>query len=60
MDGLIIGKRVGVGAAITSTLGVLAHYWPDHAAAFIGLAVPLTLGLQVWIVNKFGVTTGEK
>ena len=56
MKGLIIGKRVGLGAAITSTAGVLAHFWPDHAAAFVGIAVPLTLVMQVWWVNKYGVT----
>ena len=56
MNQVIIGKRVQVGAAITSTAGVLAHFWPDHAAAFIGAAVPVTFFVQLWIAKKFGVT----
>ena len=56
MNSLVIGKRVGIGAAITSIAGVFAHFYPEHAAAFIGLAVPVTFLLQVWWVNKYGVT----
>lgn len=54
---VVIGKRVGIGAAITSSAGVFAHFFPEHAAAFIGLAVPVTMVAQIWWVNKFGVTT---
>ena len=57
MNNLVIGKRTTVGAAITSLAGVAAHFYPEHAAAFIGLAVPLTFGVQVFIANKYGVTT---
>ena len=57
MNNLVVGKRTTVGAAITSLAGVAAHFYPDHAAAFIGLAVPLTFGVQVFIANKYGVTT---
>ena len=56
MNNMIIGKRVKVGAAITSTAGVLAHFWPEHGAAFIGAAVPITFMVQTWIAKKFGVT----
>ncbi len=56
IQGLVVGKRVSVGAAITSIAGVGAHFYPQHAAAFIGLAVPITLVLQVFIANKLGVT----
>jgi len=56
MDNMIIGKRVKIGAAITSTAGVLAHFWPEHGAAFIGAAVPITFMVQTWIAKKFGVT----
>lgn len=57
MNGLVMGKRTTVGAAITSTAGVFAHFFPEHAAAFIGIAVPVTFGVQLWIAKKFGVTT---
>ena len=57
MNNLVVGKRTTVGAAITSLAGVAAHFYPEHAAAFIGLAVPLTFGVQVFIANKYGVTT---
>ena len=56
MNGVIIGKRVQIGAAITSTAGILAHFWPVHAAAFIAAAVPITFGVQLWIARRFGVT----
>ena len=54
---LVIGKRTTIGAAITSLAGVGAHFYPEHAAAFIGLAVPITFLAQVYVANKFGVTS---
>ncbi len=57
MNGIVIGKRISIGAAITSTAGVFAHFFPEHAAAFIGIAVPVTFGVQLWVAKKFGVTT---
>jgi hypothetical protein len=57
MNGMVIGKRTTIGAAITSLAGVAAHFFPEHAAAFIGMAVPITFAAQVYIANKFGVTT---
>lgn len=57
MNGIIIGKRVKVGAVFTSIAGVFAHFWPEHASAFIGMAVPLTFAVQAWIAKKFGVTS---
>ena len=54
---VVIGKRTTVGAAITSTVAMLVHYYPDHAPALVAAAVPLTFAAQVWIANKFGVTT---
>jgi hypothetical protein len=57
MDNVIIGKRVQVGAAITSVAAILAHIWPTHAPAFISAAVPITFVVQLWIVKKFGVTS---
>ena len=57
MKNIIIGKRVQVGAAITSTAAILAHFWPAHAVAFVSAAVPITFGVQTWIAKKYGVTT---
>lgn len=57
MNGLIIGKRVGIGAVITSIAGALALFFPGYGAAIIGMAVPITFGIQIWWVNKYGVTT---
>ena len=57
MDNIIIGKRVKVGAAITSTCGIFAFFYPEYAAAFTGAAVPLTLVAQVLIAKYWGVTT---
>lgn len=56
MNNIIIGKRVKVGAAITSVAGVLAHFWPEHGAAFIMMAVPITFVVQTLIAKYFGVT----
>lgn len=52
-----LGKRVKVGAAITSTAAVLAFYFPDHAPAIVAACVPLTLIAQTIVVKYFGVTT---
>jgi len=57
MNGLVIGKRTTVGAAITSTAGFFAHFFPEHASAFIAIAVPITFGVQLWVAHKFGVTS---
>ncbi len=57
MNGVVIGKRVGIGAAITSTAGLLTHFFPQHGPAFIAAAVPLTMFAQIWWANKYGVTT---
>ena len=54
---IVIGKRVTVGAMITSLAGVLAHFYPEHSPAIIGAAVPITFIVQVIIANKLGVTT---
>ncbi len=57
MNGLVVGKRTTVGAAITSVAAVFAHFFPEHAAAFVAAAVPVTFAVQMWIAKKFGVTT---
>jgi len=56
MSNIVIGKRTTIGAAITSTAGVFSHFFPEHGAAFIGAAVPITFMVQVWVANAFGVT----
>ena len=57
MNELVIGKRIPIGAAITSTAAVLTNFYPAHGPAFIAAAVPITFFVQVWVANKFGVTT---
>lgn len=54
---VITGKRIKVGAAITSTAAVLAFYFPDHAPAIVAAAVPITFGVQILVAKYFGVTT---
>lgn len=56
MKNMVIGKRITVGAAINSVAAILAHVYPDHAAAFISAAVPITFIAQIFVVNKFGIT----
>lgn len=60
MNGLVIGKRITVGAAINSIAAVLAHFHPDHATAIISAAVPVTFVAQVFIVNTLGITQKEQ
>lgn len=57
INNVVIGKRVTVGAAITSTAAALTHIWPEHGPLFVSMAVPITLVVQIWIANKFGVTS---
>jgi hypothetical protein len=57
VNGLVIGKRITVGAAITSSAGLLTHFFPQHGPAFIAAAVPITFIAQIIIAKKFGITT---
>ncbi len=57
MNDVVVGKRVTVGAAITSLAAILVHYFPDHGPAIVAAAVPVTFLVQIWIARKFGVTT---
>jgi len=57
MKDIPIGKRQTVGAAITSTAAVFVSFFPDYATPIVAAAVPITFGVQMWIVHKFGVTT---
>lgn len=57
MNDLIIGKRITIGAAITSLATAIGNMFPEHATIIVGFSVPITFAVQVWIANKFGVTT---
>ena len=56
INNVIVGKRITVGGAIGSVAAFLSHFYPEHAPAFISAAVPITLVVQVIVVNRFGVT----
>jgi len=56
MNNIVIGKRVPIGAAITSACAVLAFFFPDYAPAIIAAAVPVTFVIQVIVANRYGVT----
>jgi hypothetical protein len=56
---MIVGKRITLGAAITSTGTALAFYYPDHAPAIMAMTVPITAIVQLIAVNKYGVTQPE-
>ena len=56
---VIIGKRVTAGALIGSFVSIAAHFFPEHAPAFIAASVPLTMVAQIIIANKFGVTSAD-
>lgn len=54
---VIIGKRITIGAAINGVIASLVHFYPDHAAALVGVSVPVTFAVQVAIAHRWGVTT---
>lgn len=59
IKGIVIGKRVTVGAAITSLAAGFGFMFPDKAAAFTAFAVPVTLAVQIWIANYISITVKE-
>jgi hypothetical protein len=59
MNNVVIGKRVTIGAAITSTAAVLVEIFPEHGSAIVSAAVPITFIVQMLIVKYFGVTNGQ-
>jgi hypothetical protein len=56
MNKVIIGKRVSLGAAITSAAIAIAEFFPDHSTAILSLSVPITFFAQTWVATKYGVT----
>lgn len=59
MNNIVIGKRITFGAAVNSLGAVLAHFYPEHAAAIVSACVPIVFIGQLIIVNKFGITQKE-
>ena len=60
MNGIVIGKRVQVGAVFTSIAAILAHFFPQHATAFVSAAVPITFIAQVLIAKYGGITQSKE
>ena len=56
MDGVIVGKRVKVGAAITSMALVFGKFWPEYLDVFVAAGIPTTFVVQLIIVKYWGVT----
>lgn len=61
---IIIGGRVVIGQAITGAMNVvvMVYNWlnPENPipGEIVGMAAqPVVFGIQVWYVNKHGVTT---
>ena len=53
---VVIGKRVTAGAAIGGVANAVAAIWPDQSQLILALVVPTTFIVQLWIVNRYGVT----
>lgn len=57
MNGVVIGKRVRIGAVFTSIAAVLTHLDPENGPVYVGAAVPVTFIAQVLWAKYMGVTT---
>ena len=53
---IVIGKRVGLGAAIMGVSEALQAFYPEHAQAIGSLAVPVIFIVQVFVANRYGIT----
>ncbi len=67
MNGIIVGKRVPIGAAVNGTVLFGAEIYnithPElqiSMAIAAGLAVTLTALIQILVVNYFGVTNAPE
>jgi hypothetical protein len=67
LNGIVIGKRIPIGAAVSGIITFSGHMWnlthPDaqlSVAEIATLAVPLTAIAQVIVVNTYGVTQADK
>ena len=54
---IIVGKRVTIGAAIGGIATLFGFIFTEQAPAILASVVPITFSVQIWIVNKLGVTT---
>ena len=57
---IVIGKRVQLGAAITSTAVAIADFYPEYATAIVSAAIPITFTAQVAWAHFRGITTASK
>ena len=57
---IVIGKRVTVGALITSLTAIATHFYPEHAPAIVAATVPITMVAQIIIANWIGVTSADE
>jgi hypothetical protein len=53
---IVIGKRVTIGAAVTSTASVFASLFPEYASAILAASVAVTFIIQVIVANRYGIT----
>ena len=53
---VVIGKRVGLGAAVMGISEGVQVFFPEYAQAIGSFTVPLIFVLQVIVANRFGVT----
>ena len=53
---IVIGKRVGLGAAVMGISEGVQAFFPEYAQAIGSFTVPLIFILQVYVVNRYGVT----
>ena len=63
---IIVGKRVTFGGIITGIVTTCAYIWdtmnpenPLPAPVVLAIAGVFTGLLQIWLVNKYGVTTDD-
>ena len=54
---LIVGKRVTIGAAVTSVTAMLAFIFPEYSPAIIASAGIVTFITQLIVANVWGVTS---
>jgi len=55
-ENIVVGKRITVGAIINSTAATVAYFFPEQAPAIVSAAIPVTAAVQVYLVNKYGIT----
>jgi hypothetical protein len=64
MNGIVVGKRIPIGAAINGAINFSAYVWnithgPEAQLDILAVgavSIPLTALAQVIVVNKLGVT----